>query len=165
MVVVAQLVRAPGCGPGGRGFESRLPPHFFADTEARFGVPPFFCALKTSFSAQKRRSASRYRSCGGKPPPARLLRLVCGCRKCSALPARRRSAPACGPGGRGFGLSEGGGWFSAASAAESLQNPRCGGIFITCCIPETRTFHHGGKVRDEAERCDVGAGIDRRVCV
>lgn len=27
MVVVAQLVRAPGCGPGGRGFEPRLPPH------------------------------------------------------------------------------------------------------------------------------------------
>ena len=30
MVVVAQLVRAPGCGPGGRRFESDLPPHFFA---------------------------------------------------------------------------------------------------------------------------------------
>ncbi len=29
MVVVAQLVRAPGCGPGGRGFESPHPPHFF----------------------------------------------------------------------------------------------------------------------------------------
>ena len=29
MVVVAQLVRAPGCGPGGRRFESGLPPHFF----------------------------------------------------------------------------------------------------------------------------------------
>ena len=30
MVDVAQLVRAPGCGPGGRRFESGLPPHFFA---------------------------------------------------------------------------------------------------------------------------------------
>ncbi len=29
MVVVAQLVRAPGCGPGGRRFKSGLPPHFF----------------------------------------------------------------------------------------------------------------------------------------
>ena len=29
-MVVAQLVRAPGCGPGGRRFESGLPPHFFA---------------------------------------------------------------------------------------------------------------------------------------
>ena len=28
MVVVAQLVRASGCGPEGRGFESRHPPHF-----------------------------------------------------------------------------------------------------------------------------------------
>ena len=28
MVVVAQLVRAPGCGPGGRGFKSRHPPHY-----------------------------------------------------------------------------------------------------------------------------------------
>ena len=26
MVVVAQLVRAPGCGPGGRRFETDLPP-------------------------------------------------------------------------------------------------------------------------------------------
>ena len=29
MVDVAQLVRAPGCGPGGRGFESHLSPHVF----------------------------------------------------------------------------------------------------------------------------------------
>ena len=28
MVAVAQLVRAPGCGPGGRGFKSPQPPHF-----------------------------------------------------------------------------------------------------------------------------------------
>ena len=28
MVGVAQLVRAPGCGPGGRGFETPRSPHF-----------------------------------------------------------------------------------------------------------------------------------------
>ena len=28
MVAVAQLVRAPGCDPGGRGFKSHQPPHF-----------------------------------------------------------------------------------------------------------------------------------------
>ena len=27
MVGVAQLVRAPGCGPGGRGFDSHRSPH------------------------------------------------------------------------------------------------------------------------------------------
>ncbi len=27
MVSVAQLVRAPGCGPGGRGFKSHRSPH------------------------------------------------------------------------------------------------------------------------------------------
>jgi hypothetical protein len=32
MVGVAQLVRAPGCGPGGRGFESLHSPHIFAFT-------------------------------------------------------------------------------------------------------------------------------------
>ena len=30
MVAVAQLVRASGCGPEGREFESLQPPHFFA---------------------------------------------------------------------------------------------------------------------------------------
>ena len=30
LVIVAQLVRAPGCGPGGRGFKSRLSPHFYS---------------------------------------------------------------------------------------------------------------------------------------
>ena len=28
MVGVAQVVRAPGCGPGGRGFKSHHPPYF-----------------------------------------------------------------------------------------------------------------------------------------
>ena len=29
MVGIAQLVRVPGCGPGGRGFEPHYSPHFF----------------------------------------------------------------------------------------------------------------------------------------
>ena len=29
MVGIAQLVRVPDCGSGGRGFESHYPPHFF----------------------------------------------------------------------------------------------------------------------------------------
>ena len=33
MVGVAQSIRAPGCGPGGRGFESHYSPHF--DTKLR----------------------------------------------------------------------------------------------------------------------------------
>ena len=37
MVGVAQLVRAPGCGPGGRGFESPRPPQRTAGQEARPG--------------------------------------------------------------------------------------------------------------------------------
>ena len=28
MVDIAQLVSVPGCGPGGRGFESHYSPHF-----------------------------------------------------------------------------------------------------------------------------------------
>ena len=33
MVDVAQLVRAPLCGSGGRGFKSRHPPHFIYKKE------------------------------------------------------------------------------------------------------------------------------------
>ena len=32
MVGVAQLVRAPGCGPGGRGFKSPHSPHALRQT-------------------------------------------------------------------------------------------------------------------------------------
>ena len=31
MVGIAQLVRAPDCGPGGRRFEADYPPQFFFD--------------------------------------------------------------------------------------------------------------------------------------
>ena len=36
MVGLVQLVRTPGCGPGGRGFESHSPPHRTIPTVARF---------------------------------------------------------------------------------------------------------------------------------
>ncbi len=36
MVGVAQLVRAPVCGTGGRGFESPYPPHPLLELEVRF---------------------------------------------------------------------------------------------------------------------------------
>ncbi len=46
MVVVAQLVRAPGCGPGGRRFESDLPPHFFClEIKAKKITKTSVCAL------------------------------------------------------------------------------------------------------------------------
>ena len=59
MVGVAQLVRAPGCGPGGREFESLFPPQF-AFTEARFGVPPFFCPETFGF---RKKTSSRLTLC------------------------------------------------------------------------------------------------------
>lgn len=40
MVVVAQLVRAPGCGPGGHRFKSGLPPHIILSDE----LLPFWIA-------------------------------------------------------------------------------------------------------------------------
>ena len=36
MVGVAQLVRAPGCGPGGRRFKSGFSPHFLLPKNAYF---------------------------------------------------------------------------------------------------------------------------------
>lgn len=44
MVVVAQLVRAPGCGPGGRRFETDLPPlrnPFFPKKKGFFAFQQF----------------------------------------------------------------------------------------------------------------------------
>ena len=35
MVDIAQLVRVPGCGPGGRRFEPDYPPHFLIATQKR----------------------------------------------------------------------------------------------------------------------------------
>ena len=40
MVGIAQLVRAPGCGPGGRGFESHYSPHIDNNIQYILGVSP-----------------------------------------------------------------------------------------------------------------------------
>ena len=37
MVDIAQLVRVPGCGPGGRGFESHYSPHFSSQSKIPSG--------------------------------------------------------------------------------------------------------------------------------
>ena len=42
MVVVAQLVRAPDCGSGGRRFETDLPPNI---KEVLFNAIPLFFAI------------------------------------------------------------------------------------------------------------------------
>src|SRR5579863_8329447 len=47
MVGVAQLVRAPGCGPGCRGFESPRSPHRLYRVTCGFdGNPKFFLRLR-----------------------------------------------------------------------------------------------------------------------
>ena len=58
MVAVAQLVRASGCGPEGRRFESDQPPHFFAKIWQKNMKPikASLHALKVRFMA--RRAAS-----------------------------------------------------------------------------------------------------------
>ncbi len=57
MVDVAQLVSAPDCGSGGRGFESLHPPHSFLQPRLRRGsefVPPPQPALGCSQAVRQR---------------------------------------------------------------------------------------------------------------
>ena len=46
MADVAQLVRAPDCGPGGRGFNSRLSPQNYEEN-TRHSRRVFFIAITT----------------------------------------------------------------------------------------------------------------------
>ena len=52
VVAVAQLVRASGCGPEGRRFESDQPPHLWDHGGARKRISDFF-ALKVELSAKR----------------------------------------------------------------------------------------------------------------
>ena len=82
MVVVAQLVRAPGCGPGGRRFESVLPPHFFCqDSGGRYRFAGFFFARKVQLSGSKKeiRRKRVLRTDWLAIQPIALLRLCVGC--------------------------------------------------------------------------------------
>ena len=45
MVDVAQLVRAPVCGSGGRGFESRLPPQKVIELKLRQLILEYLCCV------------------------------------------------------------------------------------------------------------------------
>ena len=49
VVAVAQLVRASGCGPEGRRFESDQPPHLWDHGGARKRISDFFCSESGTF--------------------------------------------------------------------------------------------------------------------
>ena len=46
MAGVAQLVRAPDCGPGGREFDSRRPPHLFLGCRQVVKAPDFDSGIR-----------------------------------------------------------------------------------------------------------------------
>ncbi len=48
MEIVAQLVRAPDCGSGGRGFETRLSPQVLKVDENRPFFLSFLCILESN---------------------------------------------------------------------------------------------------------------------
>ena len=48
MVAVAQLVRAPDCGSGGRGFETHQPPIWLGEINGYCLFPNFACILNAS---------------------------------------------------------------------------------------------------------------------
>ena len=57
MVGIAQLVRVPGCGPGGRGFESHYSPHLILQSGKTMGCSQAVKA--TDFDSVSR----RFKSC------------------------------------------------------------------------------------------------------
>ena len=60
MVAVAQLVRASGCGPEGREFESLQPPHFFCPNFGQKNMKPEKASLHAPKVRFMARSAASY---------------------------------------------------------------------------------------------------------
>ena len=61
MVGIAQLVSAPDCGSGGRGFESLYPPYSFIIVNKAFFLKDFFhIGLSPSGKAQDFDSCTRW---------------------------------------------------------------------------------------------------------
>lgn len=64
MVDIAQLVSVPGCGPGGRGFESHYSPHF--DTKLRTELYEFeFITNRMDSNGQKIKQSGELFGCPG----------------------------------------------------------------------------------------------------
>ncbi len=93
MVGVAQLVRAAGCGPAGRGFKSRHSPHFFCQNfGGALGVSPFFVSESRTFATKTvvppafARVQSGVPSCPRAPPWLFVVALRSGFRLRSGSP-------------------------------------------------------------------------------
>ena len=96
MVAVAQLVRASGCGPEGRRFESDQPPHLEIP-EVRVSVSPIFFALKVNFQQKivNPLCVPQSSRCFASDCPAHLLRFLVGA--VALLRLASGFALACGP--------------------------------------------------------------------
>ena len=82
MVDIAQLVSVPGCGPGGRGFESHYSPH-----NERYSAKSSYSSILTKISldsnGQKSKQSCELFACPGVIVPTLLcsagIKKICAC--------------------------------------------------------------------------------------